>query len=380
MNIAFLTSGHYPFDDRIFYHMAKSLSAHNNNVEIVSSKVALCQVVDGIKLNCFAGDDLTKSDKISHFTRRLTEFKPVIIICSEPLTIIAAKRYKQKNNRKARIIYDITEWYPSLENLSAITGLKKYVKFLELLLLNIFSSILVDAFIFGEWYKSLPYRLLFLFKKYIYITYFPDLSYLETIPANLNGNRLNLVFTGKICINKGFGNFMKVVIGLSQIHPNLKIIVRIIGWYESDFDKNICEAFLKNLRNNITYSIIGRENFLGFIDQLRKSDIFLDLRVCNFENRYSLPIKLFYYTALAKPIIFSDLKAISREIDINKFGFLVNPDNTEQIIKIISEYLINDDLYLEHCRNGRIMAEKEFNWQKILPDLLQFIDSYSPKK
>jgi hypothetical protein len=155
MNISFLTSGHDPFDDRIFYHMARSLSDHGNNIEIVSSKVFLKDVVDGIKLNCFAGDDMSKRNKIGQFIEQLSGFKPEIIICSEPLTILAAKRFKQKNHGKVTIIYDITEWHPSLENLSTINGLKKYVKFLELLFLNLFSSIFVDAFIFGEWYKSL---------------------------------------------------------------------------------------------------------------------------------------------------------------------------------------------------------------------------------
>ena len=70
MNISFLTSGHDPFDDRIFYHMARSLRDHNNNVLIISSKLDLIEVADGITLNCFAGDDLTKRDKIFNFTER----------------------------------------------------------------------------------------------------------------------------------------------------------------------------------------------------------------------------------------------------------------------------------------------------------------------
>jgi hypothetical protein len=323
MNISFLTSGHDPFDDRIFYHMARSLSDHGNNIEIVSSKVFLKDVVDGIKLNCFAGDDMSKRNKIGQFIEQLSGFKPEIIICSEPLTILAAKRFKQKNHGKVTIIYDITEWHPSLENLSTINGLKKYVKFLELLFLNLFSSIFVDAFIFGEWYKSLPYRLLFPFKKHVFITYYPDLNYLETNQTSPIGDELNLTFTGKICISKGLGNFMKIVTGLSEGHTNLKIIVKIIGWYESAHDKKECEPFLQNLGNNVTYNIVGRQNYFAFIDKIKSADIFLDLRVKTFENRYSLPIKLFYYAALGKPVIFSDFKAIRREIDDNKVNIRV---------------------------------------------------------
>ena len=108
MNISLITSGHEPFDDRIFYHMARSLSDHNYNVEIVSSRCYLSDVIDGIKLNCFAGDNLSKRDKLKHFAEKLSSFKPDHIICSEPLTIEAAKNYSKTQNKKIRIIYDIT--------------------------------------------------------------------------------------------------------------------------------------------------------------------------------------------------------------------------------------------------------------------------------
>ena len=81
--------------------MARSLSEHGNNVEIVSSKLNLMEVVDGIKLNCFAGDNLSKRDKLSQFVERLSGFTPEIIICSEPLTVLAAKQYSKKNPEKS---------------------------------------------------------------------------------------------------------------------------------------------------------------------------------------------------------------------------------------------------------------------------------------
>ena len=103
MNISFLTTGHYPFDDRIFYHMASSLSQQNHVVEIISSKINLIEDSAGIKLNCFAGDDFSKRDKIKLFYKRLADFSPEVIICSEPLTILAAKKYSKKQPGKIRI-------------------------------------------------------------------------------------------------------------------------------------------------------------------------------------------------------------------------------------------------------------------------------------
>lgn len=104
------------------------------------------------------------------------------------------------------------------------------------------------------------------------------------------------------------------------------------------------------------------------------TDIFLDLRSADFENRHSLPIKLFYYAALGRPVIFSDLKAIKKEVKVDTFGFLVHPGSKEQIGKLILLYLNNHDLYYEHCLNARNLVETKYNWKKIEPALLEFIN------
>ena len=136
MNIAFLTSGHEPFDDRIFYNMARTLSA-GNNVSIISSRQELTDVADGININCFEGNELPKRDKIRKFTEYLADFKPSVIICSEPLPVLAANLYSKKTYGKIRIIYDITEWYPSKKNLIPHSLLIRWFIFLKLLIFNL---------------------------------------------------------------------------------------------------------------------------------------------------------------------------------------------------------------------------------------------------
>lgn len=377
MNISLLTSGHDPFDDRIFYHMARSLFAQSNNVEIVSSKLNLMEVVDGIRLNCFAGDNLSKKDKISQFVERLSVFTPEIIICSEPLTVLAAKQYSKKRPVKIRIVYDITEWYPSKKNLAPHKPVFRWVIFLKLFIFNIFASCLTDAFIFGEWYKSKPYRFLFPNKPFTFITYYPNLKYFSFNEPALKTGKLRLAYSGKISIEKGFGNFIRVLECLTEYHKSLKIEVKIVGWYESAGDKKKCDELTHSAKENISFSVFGRQPFIEFWELINDTDIFLDLRADTFENQHCLPIKLFYYAALGRPVIFSDLKAIRREVEIENFGFLVKPEKTDTIVQIISEYLKDRKLYHEHCRNARKLAESNYNWQKISPQFIGFIDSLS---
>jgi len=122
---------------------------------------------------------LSKKEKIAKFVHLLNDSKPDIIICLEPLTILAASRYKNKTDKKPKIVYDVTEWYPSKKFLSHYNSVSKVFHFFKLLFFNLMMAAKADAFIFGKWYKGKPYRFLFPGKKIIYSGYYPDLKYIR---------------------------------------------------------------------------------------------------------------------------------------------------------------------------------------------------------
>ena len=375
MNIAFLTSGHLPFDDRIYYHMAMTLAEEGHNILIISSRQEIIEVSGRISINSFYDNGHSKKDKITSFSDRLEAFTPDIAICSEPLPLIAAKRYRRKASSNLRIVYDITEWYPSGRFLGEYRSVFRLYGFVKLLLINISASLFADAFIFGEYYKSKPYRFLFPFSPGRFITYYPDLKYVDFKESSLPDEKLRLSYSGEISIDKGFGYFMKVVNGLADMYPYLEIEVRLVAWYGSEKDTTECEPLLKNDSNNITIYFAGRQKYSDFTGQINETDIFLDLRKVTFENNHSLPIKLFYYAALGRPVIFSDLKAVRRDVEVEKFGFLTDPGNAEGIILLISNYLKDPCLYKRHCENARALAIEKYNWSKISPEFLNFIES-----
>jgi glycosyltransferase involved in cell wall biosynthesis len=379
MNLSLLTSGHEPYDDRIFYHMARSFFDTGWNVEIVSSKADLKKRDQGINLNCFYGDKLGKRKKIKCFIEKLNGFNPDIIICSEPLPLISAKRYAKKQHRILKIVYDITEWYPSKKNLEGHNFFIQLFLAARLLMFNFLAASKTDAFIFGEWYKSRPNKFLFPHKPSVDITYYPDSKYFRRIEPSLTEKKLRLCYSGRISREKGFGRFLKVLNGLAQQHREYIIEVKIIGWYENQMDQNKCKALIDRLNENVVISFYEKKPLKEFIELISDTDIFLDLRSDDFENDHCLPIKLFYYAALGRPVIFTDLKAIRKEVEIQKFGYLVNPCDTEQIVMIISRYLTDRDLYYNHCSNARSLFETKYNWKKIEPDLLDFINEISSR-
>jgi glycosyltransferase involved in cell wall biosynthesis len=270
-------------------------------------------------------------------------------------------------------VYDITEWYPSKKNLQIYKFPLSWLVFIKLLLFNLWVTRYADSFIFGEWYKSRPYRFFYPRKPYIFASYFPNLKYIKYCKPALQKERLRLTYSGKISLEKGYVNFFKVLQKLSVLNKDLEIEIKIIGWFESLRDKETCEVLLRSDSPNITIEIFERQPFKDYVNLIKETDIFLDLRSDDLENQNCLPVKVFYYAAMGRPVIYSDLKSIRKEVEINKFGFLVKPNDYESIARIIMDYLYDEELYYRHCRNARELVERSYNWGKVEPHLLNFL-------
>ncbi|MFA5326242.1 MAG: glycosyltransferase [Prolixibacteraceae bacterium] len=252
---------------------------------------------------------------------------------------------------------------------------KKILTFFRLLLFNLYTSSLCDGFIFGEYYKSLPFRILFPYKKWEIVSYFPDLSYINYRKSNLNPGQICLGYTGKISVEKGIKNFFDVANTLKSKNPDIDVKLKIIGWCLSADDKSTFERLCRE-SINVSVELLGRQDFENFSDKLLDIDILFDLRKLDFENNHCLAIKVFYYAACGKPVIYSNIKAIKREIDVTKFGYFVNPVDSEIISCHIVNYIQNPDLYRMHCGAARKLAEINYNWGIIESRFTDFITKF----
>jgi len=372
--VAFLTSTHSPFDDRIFYHQAKSL-AKTFKVVIISSTETKSATVENISIVSDSLHGSVKKKKIEFFKQSLKQFNPELIICSEPLPIIAALKYRKEFQQKSKIIYDVTEWYPSKKNLEGLPLHKQVFTFLKLLIINLYASSRCDGFIFGEHYKSLPYRFLFGYKKWEMVSYYPDLKYINYQESKLNPDKICLGYTGKISEEKGIRNFFAVATALKRKSPETAVKLKIIGWCLNETEKNTFDKLCREAEN-IEIEILEKQDFETFSDQLHDIDILFDLRKLDFENNHCLAIKVFYYAACGKPVIYSGIKAIKREIDVNKFGYFVDPTDFEMISDYIINYIENPDLYQQHSRVARKLAVEKYHWGIIEPQFVEFISKF----
>ncbi len=370
MKVLFLTTAHKYNDDRIFYHQALELAKQGLSVKICSLSSDFQGVINGIEIESYSILEKSTKEKEDVLLKICNDFQPDSIICSEPLAVIAAGKFQKR--RKSNIIYDITEWYPSFRMLQPYSALSKPFHFIKFFLIQIYAGFLSTHFIFGEVSKKFPLACWFPLKKNLMLPYYPDDIYIEKSINQLTRNKITLCCTGRISKEDGIDNFFEAIAAVRKKKPELEISILIVGAPKRYADTIHFEELLEKYAwTNIT--IIKPTNFEKFTKAYAQADICFDLREKNFEYNNCLPIKLFYYAASGKPVIYTNLKAIRKHVDVSDFGYLVEPENAQMIADLIIKYTTNPDLYKKHAQNARANYEKKFNWNLIKQKFVDFV-------
>ena len=375
MKIAFALVNHAPTDDRVWFQETSSLQKAGHDVSLISSRTSNKFFPN---IHCFDDTGIPKKELINKLASLLLQINPEIVICDNPIAILAAHRYKKKRKEKIRIIYDITEWYPSKKNLRGMSVIRKIGKTFLLMQLSYYAAWLIDGFIFGEKDKAKPFRFFFSWKKYIYLPYYATTSMVKVYPTKKMAEECTLLYSGSLTIEKGFDTVLSVATELAKAFPSTQFVLQVIS------SQNIEEFILENklcsdlqAYENLKIQTQPHLSYPVFCEEIGKADLFFDLRQIDFENTRCLPIKLFYYMAAGRPVIYSQLKAIKKEVqEADEIGFLVNPKDIKAIVSSISRYLTEQELYEEQCKKARQLAEEKYNWSNLEQKLVDFIQSY----
>lgn len=367
--VLFINTFHNSTDDRTFYHQAKSLAKNGVETLIFSSfEDNNSSTESGIRFCSRKINTLTFLDQIKELKACIHTQQPDVVICDSPTGILAASMARISTRR----IYDITEWIPSKKHLRNTGIYVRPVKFVILLFVNLLAGALSHRLIFGEYYKTLLFRPLFWKNKKI-ISYFPSLDYIPTTaPRSINAH-FCMNYSGWFNKDKGFDKVIEVTGMVAALHPETKITLRLTGRYENSMGEKLFEKQLSELPENVTIEKTDFLPFPAFCQSLSSADIFLDLRLNDFENTHCLPIKLFYYLACGRPVVFNSLKAINHEVDINNSGIFMENNDLKAVSHRISEYISKPELYKQHCRNALKLATENYNWEKISDDFVRFV-------
>ncbi|MDP9957342.1 glycosyltransferase [Epilithonimonas hungarica] len=376
MRVLFLTTAHKYNDDRIFYHQATELVKRGFDVKICSLCSEFQGVIDKVEIESYSILHHSARQKTEIFLKVCNDYQPDSIICSEPIAIIAAHKFKK--DKKISVIYDVTEWYPAMSMLQDHGFPLKIVHGIKFFLIQLYAGLLSTHFIFGEETKKFPLAYFFPFKKKMILPYYPDESFVSEGIKKLESNQITLCYTGALSEDKGIGNFFTAIEILRKRRPELNIKILIIGSARTETDKIYFDDQLKKLSVK-AIEIRKPTSFEDFTKAFSDADICFDLREFNFENHHSLPIKLFYYMGAGKPIIYSSLKGIRKHMDVSDFGFLVDPKDSGSIADCIEKYIVDSRFYDLHATNARKEFIQKYNWKIISDSFINFIENSLPK-
>lgn len=270
-----------------------------------------------------------------------------------------------------KIVLDITEWFP--ENVAfKLKGINKWIKYAQLFIPYIYLLQKVDHIIVGERTKLARYNLLAPTKSKTLIGYYPVLKYFNYSPPDLTKKEIVLGYAGVITFERGIKTLLNVSRAIAKKYADKKIILLLFGRFTYKNEKLEFKELIKS-NNQIEIRFEDWKDYDKMSSVISKMDICFDLRIRNFIYSNSLPIKIFEYMACGRPLIYSDIKPIRDEIDFVKCGFLVDPQNENEIVNAVSNYFDNQTLANDHSNNARRIIEDGKNWESESVKLLDLV-------
>jgi len=369
--ICFLQVAHLPDDDRVWFHQAKTLKENGFDVSVISTRTNSYELEN---VFCFDDTGMKKQEVSREISEILVKINPKLLICDNPLAVYYASRYRKRNRKSAKIVMDVTEWYPSKKNLKHLNGIKRFARSLVLKFLNLSSGFMADGIIFGEEQKAKFFKKYFKRKPYIDLPYYPDLKYIEKGKPKEDYSTWKFLYSGLLNKDKGFFNLLEAMKNTALVNKNLTFVLKIIT---SDILNEEQRSLISNLPKNLEVDFKDYMPFEMFCNEISRYDMFLDLREKDKENNRCLPIKLFYYMACGKPSIFTDLDAIRLHVpEINEFVSLTQPNDCGNISRIITEYATNREKYRQHSAAALKYSREKYNWRVISDKFIKFISTF----
>ncbi len=365
IKIIICSTAHRYDDSRIFHRQALTLSKHFDVKLFICAPFKSKQINDGLII---VGLPIWKHriDRIKSnvlLWSYLRKENADVYIFHDPellLTIPFVKLFK-----KARIIYDIHEYYH--EHLKEITWLPKW------LAINI----------------SRMYRILENFSlKYIDMIWFPVEKVIEhhsnynnqnsikklevrNFPIlnlfneerNDTGLRLNqILYVGVMTEDRNFEMLIHAFSKFAQEFPQFKFL--LAGNFYSETYKNKLINLINELAMNERVKLLGRVSYAEVPKLMRQSKIGMLVLppLFNFEN--SMPNKLFEYMAAGLPVIASNFENFRRVIETENCGICVDPLNVEEITNAMKALIKDEAKRQVMGQSGKSAVLKKYNWEQ----------------
>jgi glycosyltransferase involved in cell wall biosynthesis len=175
---------------------------------------------------------------------------------------------------------------------------------------------------------------------------------------NIADNEMVIGMVGRLTEWKGQREFIKASFLVAKEIERVKFM--IVGG--TTFSRKAYFQELKRLTHELKLS--DKVIFTGFRNDIPNLIAAMDICVLPSVLPDPCPLTLFDYMASGKPVVASHLGGPSEIIEHGKDGFLVDPEETENIANIVIELLRDKALRKKISENARIKVVEQFSIEK----------------
>lgn len=246
---------------------------------------------------------------------------------------------------KVRVIYTVHGW--------GFGSRRHYIRSILIYLIELITSPLVDSYIFvSKFDRSIGRKFIFIDQKKINLIY--NTSTRSSSERIYHDN--NLVMVARNDPQKDFSTFLKAINRLNDVGQ-----IYLVGRGTDTIE------FVESARRIVTTNydkihFIGETNSVE--EYLSKCSTFI------LATKYEgLPLSILEAMSNSMCIIASDVGGCGELVEHGVNGFLVQPEEPNQLANMINYVLNNKEMAQEMCRNSRIIFNKKFknyNIQKLL--------------
>jgi len=357
MRICILTSGHSPFDSRIFYKEVLSLkqkykdiviiAPYDNNIEVQGIKI--------VKINSRKNWWNRFWPMIQLYSKGLYQHADVYH-CHEPDSLFIG--YLLKRRLRCKLIYDSHEYHPEAfaehmhSSLSWIV--KRIIYFTEKIIAKKADYIItVNDLLVKKFERYQP--------NVVLIPNYPRLEMFNFKNDNIHKD-IDFIYIGELSRSRG----SSIIIEASRIlkKRNMNFNICFIGGFSSlEYESEI-----KSLIDR--YKLQEQVNFIEWIEHskvnsiLRRAKVGLVILQPNV-YRYTVcePIKLFEYMGNGLPVIANNYDMVRNIILPSECGILVDPTNPNEIADAMEEILKNQEKWIKRGKKGMLSVKEKFNWK-----------------
>ncbi len=363
--IAILTNSHRSDDVRLHGKIGTSLA------KIADVRIFAPIGLDDFDLNPSVSiiPNATKFTYLQNAYHLIKSYKPDIIVCVEPLTLIVGQKLKREIGCK--LVYDVHEYFSLAMGERLFSPFKQLANFL-------YSRIEKKLFSKTDLVITVNNHLRKYYRRYSLDTITcANYPHLKGCEQHEGKKQYDIVYVGGVYQERGILKILKAISILKNKHPDFKAV--IAGEFKNRDFQNKYEKTIIDL--NLTKHVL----FMGMLPHCQVYDLLVKSRIgiCLLDpriKRYQLgvPIKVIEYLEAGLPIIANDFQQIRDIIEHQELGYCI-PYNSRVLSDKIDLLLQkNDDYFLQTAMKSRELVRTELNWETQEPLLLTKIQSLMP--